>query len=116
MFNVKIGYDITAVLDKEGTHRFTGIYNHNLLQLTLTLTKNLASGEFTAESSRLSVSGGSGVRMVYMPESSISEVLSRRFLASSTMDNLRTWTNNIIIPILFEKTKTIEFPGYCVHC
>ncbi|RVE53877.1 hypothetical protein evm_001539 [Chilo suppressalis] len=116
LYHVKVGYDVTAVLDNEGTHRFTGTFNHNHIEQRIVVSKDLATGKFVATPTTNSVSGGSGVIMVYMPENRVSEVLSRHFLATSTRPNLAIWINEIIIPIMLEKAKSIDFPDYCVHC
>jgi hypothetical protein len=48
-----------------------------LIRLHFQLSKNMHTGEFTGSHRLDSTGGGSGLRMVYIPESSVSEVLSR---------------------------------------
>ncbi|KAL4706050.1 hypothetical protein ACJJTC_013517 [Scirpophaga incertulas] len=72
-----VGYDVTAYFTEKGTLRFTGTYRHPHIKFSFNLRKSMNIGNMTVTGLLDSVGAGSGLRMIYMPENSYSEVLSR---------------------------------------
>ncbi|KAM3955320.1 uncharacterized protein ACR2FA_010783 [Aphomia sociella] len=119
MRQAKIGFDVIVQINGEDTpQRYTGIYNYNDIQLNFVIEKNIESGEMTTSSNLLSLPGGSGNRMIYMPANNMTEALSRKYVPSSNWDGVRGWGSNVIAPIMLEiaTTHNIDFPELCIGC
>nr|XP_026491478.1 uncharacterized protein LOC113397352 [Vanessa tameamea] len=74
--NVYVGYDVVANIEGFDTQYFTGVFSYNFIALRCTIVKNLQTNEISVTTT--AVSSNPAVRqMTYMPQNSISELLSR---------------------------------------
>ncbi|XP_063831073.1 uncharacterized protein LOC135080354 isoform X1 [Ostrinia nubilalis] len=117
--DARVGYDaVTNITSDNGKQRrYTGIFTHTLIQGIYHISRNMNTNETSVAYTNHGVSGGSGVRMVYLPTDEISEILSLRFEASSSFTPTRNWFANEIQAILLDvATNKVPFPEVCFNC
>ncbi|CAH2044933.1 unnamed protein product, partial [Iphiclides podalirius] len=114
--DVRVGFDVTVNLDGKPEQKYTGVFTHSLITIQCLVFKNLNSNQYEVSSQVLSLSAGSGVRMIYLPENHVTQVVSRRYVPSNNWNSIRNWCNEIISPILLKSAEKIDFPRVCFGC
>ncbi|XP_046962507.1 uncharacterized protein LOC124531961 [Vanessa cardui] len=105
--NVYIGYDVVADIEGFDTQHFTGVFSYNLITLRCMIVRNLQTDEISVTTTSAS-SSAAARRMTYMPENTISELLSRHFFAYHI--SFSEWGPNYITPIVLEAASKTELP------
>ncbi|CAH2108080.1 unnamed protein product [Euphydryas editha] len=107
--NLNLGYDVTAYMEDSEIHHFTGTFPYTTVAIQCSIVKNLMTNE-TSVSMRTDSSTAASRRMVYMPENSISEVLSRHIFNYDISPSFDRWGPDIMAPIVAEIASRAEIP------
>ncbi|XP_026753490.1 uncharacterized protein LOC113513701 [Galleria mellonella] len=118
MRDTRVGFDVyVQLLNEDKPQWYTGIYNHQTVEFSLTIQKNLRTNEMSTSSTLQSLSAGIGNRMVYMPANNVTEALSRVYVPSNNWNGIRDWGTAVFAPIMLDIAKNhIAFPKFCLGC